>query len=356
MLREYKLSLLKNLGWTKFSMVVKNNIAHIDGFYIPPYNTKVPLELYSKQLKINSQIHTLMNNKKLGNYTCAVYEVQAECEIVEENEIIQVYTVFANGTRANLACHDWYWIQTSIQRPFPNLEMMKYIGADDKDWFHFAGGSWAEKSLILWEQLTNKNRDSLGSILDFGCGVARVSKHYLDICNAQITGIDIDKNCIDWCRINLPQAQWYTVDANDNLPFENNSFELVIGHSVFTHFEEAIQLKKLKELSRVTKEGGYVMMTILGEYAHFLEPMSFTEEEFLCQNGTISPESMKKYSQKHPLIAADYPNYHKGVFNTHKFIHERWSKDLNVISIIEGFADHQALVILQKEKIVKDNK
>ena len=84
---------------------------------------------------------------------------------------------------------------------------MQYIGADDADWFHFAGGTWAEKSLRTFEHFTGRGRESLSKIVDWGCGCARVSRHYFDLCNSQVVGLDIDSKVIDWCSENLQDGQ-----------------------------------------------------------------------------------------------------------------------------------------------------
>ena len=54
------------------------------------------------------------------------------------------------------------------------------------------------------------------------------------------------------------------------LPFSDGFFELVYGHSVFTHLGKQDQHAWLLELVRVTQPGGYCLVTVLNEVSWFL--------------------------------------------------------------------------------------
>lgn len=350
MLEECRIQLLKQLGWSKIGVTKDGNTFEIAGYYIPPMSGSTKLSLKCDGLNLSEERHTIEKNMALGDYNCDVYHVYAKGTAIESIKLINIHTVFNTGARANSIYHDWFWIQNPL-RPLPPLELMKYIGADDSDWFHFAGGSWAEKSLRLWETLTNRDRSSLEQIIDWGCGCARVSRHYFDLCDAKVIGLDVDEKVINWCQNNLPNGEWHTIDLSPPCNIPDNSADLIVGHSVFTHLGEVEQFQWLNELARLVKPGGLVMVTILGAYAPLLEPISANEEEYLKEHGFIHPTDKKKESDKNPIFVktgGGYPSYHKGVFHTHDYINTKWSEFFNVLGIIEGFADHQALVILQK--------
>ena len=165
-----------------------------------------------------------------------------------------------------------------------------------------------------------------------------MSRHYFDLCDAKIIGLDIDDQTIEWCEENLADGEWETIKANPPCRLADKSIDLLIAHSVFTHLDEESQFKWLKELSRIVPPGGLVMVTILGDYSVFSEPISAKEDAQLQEYGFLQSTHDEHKS---------YPSYHKGVYHTHEYINEKWSEHFNVLDIIEGFADHQALVVLQ---------
>ena len=97
-------------------------------------------------------------------------------------------------------------------------------------------------------------------ILDVGCGTGFFSRFLLgDSKEIQITGIDADKTFIDYAiteskKQNKDIAFVYG-DAL-NLPFEDNSFDVVVSHTFFTSINDP--QKALEEMQRVCKKDGYI--------------------------------------------------------------------------------------------------
>jgi len=81
-------------------------------------------------------------------------------------------------------------------------------------------------------------------ILDLGCGSAIIGKTFQDFFKAEILGIDIvDK------RVEKISFQIYD---GKNIPFPENSFDLVLINYVLHHSQDPIAL--LKEAKRVSKK------------------------------------------------------------------------------------------------------
>ena len=352
MKKNWRKQVLLQLGWSKFELQqVSDKQFELEGFYIPPNYGGNRLELISNGMDFVSQKHVFETNVTFGDYKVDIWRVKATGIRNKSDGVIQIATHYENGNRGNSAFHDWFWV-LNPNRALPPLPLMQYIGADDASWFHFAGGTWAEKSLRTFEHFTGKDRTSIKTIVDWGCGCARVSRHYFDLCNAQIVGLDIDNKVIEWCKENLPNGEWSCIPTSTPTPLEESSADLIIGHSVFTHLDEESQFSWLKELSRIVKPNGLVMVTVLGVYGTFLEPISNDEEDRLQASGFIEPNDRKKTTNKHIVLSktdADYPSYHKGVFHMPEYIRNTWSKYFDIQAIIEGFADHQALCILKKK-------
>jgi len=118
------------------------------------------------------------------------------------------------------------------------------------------GGVKATKELL---ELCRVDKDSF--ILDVGCGVGATACYIAKEYGCKVVGIDLSKGMIDRSKERAKRkgvedkVEFRTADA-ENLPFENDLFDIVISESV-TAFVENKQ-KALGEYTRVTKPGGYV--------------------------------------------------------------------------------------------------
>lgn len=106
--------------------------------------------------------------------------------------------------------------------------------------------------------------DSLGSVLDFGCGCGRVLRFWAAHPSVRVHGTDYNPKLIRWCRENLPFCDVSVNAMHAGLPHADSSFDLVYAISVFTHLPESGQKFWLDELTRVTKPGGLIAVTAHG--------------------------------------------------------------------------------------------
>ena len=124
----------------------------------------------------------------------------------------------------------------------------------------------------------------LGAVLDFGCGVGRIMRHWSAIRHPVWYGTDYNPRLVEWCRNHLKFAEFEVNTLSDRLPYKSETFDLIYAFSVFTHLSETLQFYWIDELSRVLKPGGYIYMTTHGEYYHTgLSP----EEQRQFRNGRL---------------------------------------------------------------------
>ena len=98
---------------------------------------------------------------------------------------------------------------------------------------------------------------SFSSMLDFGCGCARVLRAVRQQSKAKLHGTDIDAEAIEWCRANYSTMAKFGINqAMPPLEYGDAMFDLVFSVSIFTHLPEDMQFAWLKELQRVTMPGG----------------------------------------------------------------------------------------------------
>lgn len=107
-------------------------------------------------------------------------------------------------------------------------------------------------------------------VLDFGCSSGRVLRHFYDWSTSkkcELYGVDIQALPIEWMREFLPpDFKVFTGTVMPSLPFEDNSFDMIYGFSVFTHIKYLWDTWLL-ELRRVLKPGGILLQTIHTEKA-----------------------------------------------------------------------------------------
>jgi SAM-dependent methyltransferase len=105
-----------------------------------------------------------------------------------------------------------------------------------------------------------------GKILDFGCG----SKPYESLfpCATSYIGVDLVDTGHDHCdsRVDV----FYDGKA---LPFENGDFDGVVSFEVFEHVFNLPDV--LKEINRVTKDSGYLLISIPFAWPEHEQPYDF---------------------------------------------------------------------------------
>lgn len=129
--------------------------------------------------------------------------------------------------------------------------------------YYEGGREYAEFIRSQWEkhiELKDIN------ILDWGCGPARVIRHLPQIINnCSYYGTDYNANSIQWCRANLEGIEFNHNDLEAKLPYADNFFGLIYGHSIITHLSEEMHYAWIKELNRVLHTGGILYLTSQGE-------------------------------------------------------------------------------------------
>lgn len=158
---------------------------------------------------------------------------------------------------------------SSSERPYPPADLANRVLSSTTDPFAqlvtFEVFGAATREMLL--DLLPDGYDLTGrKVLDFGCGVGRTLRHFLDEAeSADFHGVDIDERSIEWLKSNFSPPLNVTVcDTLPPLPFETGEFDLAWAISVFTHLPET-SADWLVELHRVLKPGGLLMASYMGE-------------------------------------------------------------------------------------------
>ena len=106
--------------------------------------------------------------------------------------------------------------------------------------------------------------EELGAVLDFGCGCARVARHWASVPGPELHGCDYNAELVDWCARNLCLMRVTQNEPTPPLPYVSGSFDLIYALSVFTHLDDELQREWLAEFRRVLAPGGLLVVSVLG--------------------------------------------------------------------------------------------
>ncbi len=201
-------------------------------------------------------------------------------------------------------------------------------------------------------------------VLDFGCGVGRqllqLARRYPKL---NLHACDVNGRAIAYLQRAYPKIDSYANAFAPPLKFPNAKFDLVLSVSIFSHLSIKDNPIWLRELARVTRQGGLCCLTILGSHAMSLHAPTtggpsaedksklLEEQGYLFQNyekpefQRAAAEMWDKGNTLH-LIKEDYGN----TYLSERFIRENWNNsDFELRQYIPGIIDQQQdLVVLKR--------
>jgi len=119
------------------------------------------------------------------------------------------------------------------------------------------------RSFYLYPRINfylNKNT----RLLDIGCGLG----NFLETRSGEAYGIDINPHNVDYCKkIGLNVS---LLNPGDVYPFDNDSFDYIVMDNVLEHILDPNH--DLKEIYRMLKSGGAVIIGVPGEKGYTSDP------------------------------------------------------------------------------------
>jgi len=167
-------------------------------------------------------------------------------------------------------------------------------------------------------------------VLDFGCGVGKVSQHFAgERERFELFGVDIDAASIDWLAAHHSYGTFLRVEETPGLPWPDGHFDLIYAVSVFTHLSD-LWAGWLLELRRVLAPDGLFVATVLGE--------SMIEGE---RGGAWSEDEIGMNVLRR---GQDWAGGGPTVFLSHWWIREHWGRAFEIVEIREGRGADGSLV------------
>lgn len=178
------------------------------------------------------------------------------------------------------------------------------------------------------------------SILDFGCGVGRLTRHLATLAPAAaVVGCDISREGIAACRRRHPAWRFIVNEAAPPLDgVADGTFDLIFSYSVFTHLSGPNHKAWLRELARLLRPGG-VMLHTVHSYAYLRRTAFFSPESLEKYQLGESIESFIRSGREYLYVVEDpgIPEYGNTVMRK-EYVLEMWPREtgLAVLDFVEG--------------------
>jgi SAM-dependent methyltransferase len=241
----------------------------------------------------------------------------------------------------------WFKPDPALHADLPDEDRrFRVIGDRDPVGFLVSGATDYHRLDRALVAVSGSHLHEFSRVLDWGVGCGRVARHFPVARSDALTGCDIDRDNIDWCRAHL-QGTFFASQLTPPLPFANASFEIVYGISVFTHFREPMQLRWLDELARVTAPGAILLLTTHGQTAidfSRLSPADYARVTQDVQRAGILVSGTNTQLDGHAEHAGEYVN----VYHSADYVRRTWGQFFDVLHILPGYILHHDLVVLRK--------
>ena len=183
------------------------------------------------------------------------------------------------------------------------------------------------------------NLRTIGSVYEIGCGTARLLRHFRSIEGVRLVGSDVNPQMIEWCQANLTGMEFYHNELKPPLTFaSDDSFDLMLASSVFTHIPLETQEQWLSEMQRILRPGGIFICSVLGQF-HASALLTSEEIANLQTEGNFtltSDDSQATYSTRVGGSAWD-------VFQTRAEVIRVFGSYFQIVDYIPGVQDFLVL-------------
>jgi SAM-dependent methyltransferase len=204
------------------------------------------------------------------------------------------------------------------------------------------------------------------SVLDFGCGWGRITRTFLSVTPAsKITGADVRPDAVEMARSLAPAINFSLMDPRPPAPlFEDASFDLVVGYSVFSHLSEDVAQSWIDEFARIVAPGGLVCITTRGR-VHLLNSKG------QAKNAATLSGHLKQYATMLEDFDAAIARYDAGEFVyvptggggmltadffgeaivPQSYVEKHWLDHFDLVEWIDKFSDvgTQPIIVLKRK-------
>jgi SAM-dependent methyltransferase len=237
----------------------------------------------------------------------------------------------------------------------PPRRLRARTGAPGAEAFVRGGAEAASELQAAYEVANRGSLSAVRSILDLGCGSARVLPHVARLApRARCTGADIDAAAIAWAADHHPSMRWERSSFRPPLPFGDAEFDLVYSISVFSHLDAVLQDAWLAEVARVLAPGGVALLSVHGAHAFDRFRAGDVASGWCARDAFRRAElgagefAFVRYRRSVwnegdlPGVEGDYGL----AFHGAEYVRSHWSRWFSLVGVVErGLTDWQDVVV-----------
>jgi SAM-dependent methyltransferase len=175
-------------------------------------------------------------------------------------------------------------------------------------------------------------------ILEWGCGPGRIIRHlgnFLKHQTYELYGSDYNRETIAWCQKYLKGISFSLNELKPPFPYESNFFDCIFAISVFTHLSEEMHFAWIKELYRVLKPNGVIIITTHGDISS--KDRLLLDEKIVYDSGKLVTRGHVREGKKWYLA-----------YHPQEFVRTILLKDFKIISSNQGRFYEQDLWVAKK--------
>jgi SAM-dependent methyltransferase len=223
--------------------------------------------------------------------------------------------------------------------PLPRSRLRFRVGEDSSVLKFFTVGRQTAESLKETFQMVGFELTACKTILDIGCGCGRTLMWLMrEFQSVRWYGTDVDWETIDWCRRFLPHGTFQVNDPLPPLSAVAGSFDCVYGVSLFTHLSQPSQELWLKELHRILRPGGLLILTLHSRHVWQWSEYATTVE----RDGLLFCGSQK--------LKGILPDWYQTTFQTRSHIVNSLTAHFEGVEYFERRFGNQDAVVARRSK------
>lgn len=224
----------------------------------------------------------------------------------------------------------------------------RVAGSADTLQLFASGGLTQAMQLCEIADSLDLNRDA--AVLDWGCGASRVLQFVAkERPDWKLSGADIDQVNIDWSEQELSSIASFT-----RLPllppsgYADQTFDLIYGLSVITHLEKATRDAWLKELARIIKPGGHLIVTYMGVW----QALHCGRQDAAIDIYAQLADTGISDSSPDFALGEELSSYYKATFNTREELLAVVEPDFEVVGEYPRSLCYQDALVLKRRSTV----
>jgi SAM-dependent methyltransferase len=182
------------------------------------------------------------------------------------------------------------------------------------------------------------------AVLDWGAGFGRVAMPLKRVFNrdARIIGCDIDQFNVDWAKNNIQDIRIDRCDLYPPILLPSESLDFVFAISVMTHLTETAQEIWLRELRRLVKPGGIVLLTVRGD--HLVVEQQLRSPEVLKQ---LARSGISDIMLDDVNLKLENKTYYRGTVQLRQHVEQHWSRHFEIVAYLP-YVSLQDWVLMRK--------